>query len=105
MKHLISLTLLALETTSLFVAVTSPASAIYRVSSVGRTCAAIRSIIDQQGAVLVTHPGTAAAGTLYDRYVSWQGLCGPGYVTEDAWVPARDGQCRLSRCEIFESPH
>jgi hypothetical protein len=105
MKRIILVTLLVSETTWMVVAVTSPASAIYRVSSVGRTCATLRSIIDQQGAVLVTHPGTGGAGTLYDRYVSWQGLCGPGYVTEDGWVPAKDGQCRLSRCEIFESPH
>ena len=104
MKRFISLTLLAFGTTSLLIAVASPANAIYRVSSVGRTCDAIRSIIAQQGAALVTHPSGGDAGTLYDRYVSWQGLCGPGYVTEDGWVPAKDGPCRLKRCEIFESP-
>lgn len=103
MKRLISPALFALTAAAIFSAA-SPANAIYRVSATGRTCDAIRSIIAEQGAVLVTHPSSSGAGTLYDRYVSWQGLCGPGYVTEDDWVPAKDGQCRLKRCEIFESP-
>jgi hypothetical protein len=105
MKPIASPTLLAAGVAALLIASTHPASAISRVSSVGRTCAELRGIINQQGAVLVTHPGSGGAGTLYDRYVSGSGYCGPGYVTADDWVPAKGGQCRLSRCQIFESPH
>jgi hypothetical protein len=82
----------------------SPAAAISRVSSTNRTCAALRQIIDSQGAVIVTHPGSRSSGTLYDRYVSDSGYCDSGNVATDDWVPAKDGSCRLYNCQPYEPP-
>jgi hypothetical protein len=104
MKRIVSLALLAAGVMALLLAAATPAGAMWRVSSVDRSCDALRNILKEQGAILVTRPGTGDAGTVYDRYVSWAGLCGPGYVTEQDWVPTRDGQCRLSRCEVRQSP-
>lgn len=85
-------------------AIASPAAAISRINSTTRSCGELRQIIDQQGAVIVTHPGTAKSGTLYDRYVSDSRYCDPGNVATDDWVPAKDRNCRLSICQPYEPP-
>jgi predicted secreted Zn-dependent protease len=85
-------------------AIASPAAAISRVSSTSRTCGELRQIINQQGAVIVTHPGTAQSGILYDRYVSDSDKCDSGNVATDDWVPAKDRNCRLSICQPYEPP-
>lgn len=92
----------AILTLCIVLAMTSPALAISRVSSTGKTCAALRGIINSQGAVIVTHPGTRQSGTLYDRYVRDSSYCDPGNVATDDWVPAKDGSCRLYNCEPYE---
>lgn len=96
--------LLALWATSTFLATTVPAGAISRISATTHTCGELRSIISRERAVIVTHPGTRSSGTLYDRYVSDSAYCSAGYVATDDWVPAKDRDCRLSNCQIFESP-
>ncbi|MBB3456515.1 hypothetical protein FHT86_004823 [Rhizobium sp. BK313] len=85
-------------------ATASPASAISRISSTSRTCTALRQIINSQGAVILTHPGTRASGTLYDRYVRDSSYCNPGDVATDDWVPAKDKNCRLYNCQTYEPP-
>ena len=85
-------------------ATASPASAISRISSTNRTCAALRQIINSQGAVILTHPGSRASGTLYDRYVRDSSYCDPGDVATDDWVPAKDRSCRLYNCQTYEPP-
>lgn len=85
-------------------AIASPAAAISRINSTTRTCGELRDIIYQQRAVIVTHPGTANSGTLYDRYVSDSSYCDPGNVATDDWVPAKDRNCRLSICQPYEPP-
>jgi hypothetical protein len=84
------------------VAVASPAAAISRISATTQSCAALRQIIDNQGAVIVTHPGSRSSGTLYDRYVRDSSYCQPGYVATDDWVPAKDRNCRLYNCQTYE---
>ncbi|WP_195909481.1 hypothetical protein [Rhizobium tubonense] len=79
-----------------------PAGAISRVPSLSHSCAQLRQIIASQGAVIVTHPGSRASGTLYDRYVSDSGYCNPSEVATSDWVPAKDGSCRLYNCQNFE---
>lgn len=81
-----------------------PALAISHVSSVTHSCADLRNIIDREGAVIVTHPGSRGSGTLYDRYVSDSAKCDAGYIPGDDWVPAKDGSCRLSNCQPYEPP-
>lgn len=82
----------------------SSAAAIERISSTVRTCSELRGIIERQAAVIVTHPGTRASGTLYDRYVRDSASCNPGNVASDDWVPAKDGNCRLLICQPYEPP-
>ena len=82
----------------------SPALAISRVSSVSHTCGELRDIIEREGAVIVTHPGTRQSGTLYDRYVSDSAQCDTGYIAEDDWVPTKGGQCRIQNCQPYEPP-
>jgi hypothetical protein len=86
------------------VGASTPASAISRVSSMSHSCSQLRQIINTQGAVIVTHPGSRASGTLYDRYVSDSRYCASGDVATDDWVPAQDGSCRLSNCQTYEPP-
>jgi hypothetical protein len=79
-----------------------PAAAISRVASMVHTCNQLRQIIANQGAVIVTHPGSRSSGTLYDRYVSDTGYCDPSDVATSDWVPAKDGSCRLYNCQEYE---
>jgi hypothetical protein len=104
MNKLISSILLAAATMSIFASGVSPAAAISRVSATSHTCADLRTIINRQRAVIVTHPGTRSSGTLYDRYVSGSAYCDPGYIATDDWVPAKDGSCRLYNCQVYEPP-
>jgi hypothetical protein len=102
MSNSISYAAGAILVLGLATAMASPASAISRVSSTSRTCGELRQIIDSQGAVIVTHPGSRQAGTLYDRYVSDSRYCDPGNVATDDWVPAKDKSCRLRNCQTYE---
>jgi len=95
--------LLAIGVLSPLTALASPASPIARVSSVAHTCADLHNIVSQQRAVLLTHPGTAASGTLYDRYVTDSAECSPGYIATRHWIPAKDGDCELSNCQMLPS--
>ena len=104
MKRSIASILLATGAVSTLLAIASPASAISRISSIDHSCADLRQIIGQQGAVIVTHPGTKSSGPLYDRYVRDSDYCSPGYVATDDWVPAKDRDCRLSNCQVYEPP-
>ena len=94
--------LLALRTTSILLAVATPAGAISPISSTVHMCADLRNMIDRQHAVLITRPGTRVSGTLYDRYVSDSAYCSPGYESAEDWVPAKDGDCRLFNCQMIE---
>ena len=81
---------------------TQPAAAISRVPSMRHSCAQLRQIVASQGAVIITHPGSRGAGTLYDRYVSDTGYCNPSEVATSDWVPSKDGSCRLYNCQNYE---
>ena len=81
-----------------------PALAISHVSSVTHSCADLQKIIDREGAVIVTHPGSRNSGTLYDRYVSDSAKCSAGEIADDDWVPTQDGSCRISNCQPYEPP-
>lgn len=82
----------------------SPAAAISRINSTGYDCEQLRGIVESQHAVIFRYPGTAASGPLYDRYVSDSNYCSAGYIAMDSWVPAKDKQCRLQNCQIYEPP-
>jgi hypothetical protein len=84
---------------------THPALAISRVSSTSHTCGDLRNIIEREGAVVVTHPGTRGSGTLYDRYVSDSAKCDSGFIAQDDWVPAKGGSCRIQNCQPYEPPY
>ncbi|WP_245512553.1 MULTISPECIES: hypothetical protein [Rhizobium/Agrobacterium group] len=100
----LSRALMALCVLTTVAGIAFPAAAISRINSTTRTCAALRQIIDSQGAVIVQHPGSRSSGMLYDRYVSDSRFCQPGYVATDDWVPAKDRNCRLYNCQVYEPP-
>jgi hypothetical protein len=100
-NHLSRCVMLALALTAGAIG-TQLAAAISRVGSMSHSCAQLRQIIASQGAVIITHPGSRASGTLYDRYVSDSGYCDPGEVATSDWVPAKDGSCRMYNCQDFE---
>lgn len=81
-----------------------PAFAISRISSTTHSCSELRDVINREGAVIVTHPGTRNSGLLYDRYVSDSAKCDTGYIAQDDWVPAQGGSCRLTNCQPYEPP-
>jgi hypothetical protein len=96
--------LIAICGLTIAVAGVQPAAAISRISSTSHSCAELRQIINRQGAVILTHPGSRASGTLYDRYVRDSSYCDPGNVATDDWVPAKDRSCRLYNCQTYEPP-
>lgn len=65
-----------------------------RVDSRSRTCAQIQSLINQQGAVLLS-----TGAHTFDRYVSNRNQCQHGEVLYREFIPSKDtGRCRVQRC-------
>lgn len=86
-------------TVSTLILLASPAWAISRVDTRGRSCAAIQALIAKERAVILRYPSRDGRTTLYDRYVSSASQCGPGYYAERTYIPATDGSCPVSNCE------
>ena len=81
-------------------AMSSPASAISRVQTTGKTCAAIGQILSREGAAILRYPSKRTPGiTLYDRYVANANSCLQGEITQRATVPTRDtNSCAVLKC-------
>lgn len=92
MKTLMTLTLM-LASTSAF--------AISRYNSLNYSCAHIKSIIADEGAVILRYPSTRVPGlTLYDRYVKHAGYCYGPDVKNRTYVPSADMEkCRVYNCK------
>ena len=79
------------------------ASAIERIATVTKSCAAIQRILVQNGAAILRYPARSGSGvTLYDRYVGYSRFCGSGEIGKWASVPSKSGQCRVIACERWE---
>lgn len=62
------------------------------------TCAQVRSLIAQHGAIVL-----ATGPTTFDRYVSAGGArCKVGQVAQRVSVPSRDGKCPVLRCAEYD---
>lgn len=97
---IVSKNLLGLLVVGLIAASATHALAISRVNTHGKSCAAVKSIIASEGAVILRYPSKQdASRTLYDRYVRDRHSCQLGQVTERATVPTADNPtCRVERC-------
>jgi len=83
----------------------SQALAISRVDTHNKSCAAVKSIISNEGAVILRYPSKQdASRTLYDRYVRDRHSCQLGQVTDRTTVPTADNPaCRVERCIWVDS--
>ncbi|MHA7774933.1 hypothetical protein [Roseibium sp. M-1] len=71
---------------------TGPAAA--RPNSNAMTCAQVQSMINQNGAVVLS-----TGQYTFDRYVSNTNFCQHGQITRWDYVPTKDARkCRVSRC-------
>lgn len=61
-----------------------------RPTSFHMTCDQARSLVRQNGAVVMNYRYSNAAGWLYERFVAHAGYCSSGEVTRAAWVPTTD---------------
>ena len=86
-RGLAAFALLALSTTL--------AAAQGRVDARNLSCGEARSLVKQNGAVVLT-----TGRFTYDRYVAGERFCPVGHVADDAWISTRDTQsCRVGyRC-------
>lgn len=77
------------------------AFAISRYNSLNYTCAEIKSIIMDEGAVILRYPSVRVPGlTLYDRYVKHSGYCYGSDMQNSTHVPSADmDKCRVYNCE------
>jgi hypothetical protein len=104
MSTLVTSTLAISVLVSSLVIGATPAAAISRVSATSHTCSELRWIVERQGQVIITHPGSRGSGTLYDRYVSDSGYCDASDVATEDYVPTKGGSCRLYNCQTYEPP-
>ncbi len=79
----------------------SNAFAISRYNSLNYSCAQIKSIIKDEGAVILRYPSTRVPGlTLYDRYVKHGGYCWGSDERNSTYVPSADmTKCRVYNCK------
>ena len=77
---------------------TTNAFAISRYNSKSYTCAEIKNIVSDEGAVILRYPSIRVPGlTLYDRYVAHSGYCFGGEERNRAYVPTDD----TSKCPVY----
>lgn len=75
------------------------AEAISRYNSTTLSCAAARSHVATEGAVIFRYPSIRNPGlTLYDRFVAHRGFCSWSETTTAKSVPTVDGECTLLAC-------
>ena len=75
------------------------AEAISRYNSTTLTCAAARSHVAAEGAVVFRYPSSRKSGlTLYDRFVAQGGFCSWSVTARAKSIPTLDGQCALLAC-------
>lgn len=104
MKAALKLTLVVVSLVPSLVIGVHPAAAISRVSATSHTCTELRAIVERQGQVIITHPGSRGSGTLYDKYVSDSSYCNASDVATEDYLPAKGGSCRLYNCQTYEPP-
>lgn len=79
-------------------ALAAPASALQKYNSLSMRCDRVHSVIQQQGAVILSHPGKVRRDILvYDTYVSSQRFCRPSERTRRVSVPTSD----MLRCPVL----
>jgi hypothetical protein len=75
------------------------AEAISRYQSTSMSCAAARSLVAREGAVIFRYPSARNPGlTLYDRFVAHGGFCSFGEYAGAKAVPTTSGSCTLLAC-------
>jgi hypothetical protein len=89
-------TALALVATAMLA---SPALAISRVETTGKSCAQVKSIVQSQGAAILRYHSKRSGQILYDRYVRNRHSCVLGEITKRATVPTADAaHCPVLKC-------
>lgn len=77
----------------------SPALAISRVNTTNQSCAAVKGIVQSQGAAILRYPSRRNPDhMLYDRYVRSRHYCLLGEVTKRDTVPTAD----TAHCPVFK---
>ena len=75
------------------------AVAISTYTSTSMTCAAIKSVIRNQGAVILRHTSPRTGNLLYNRYVRNANYCLVNQTTRPKYVPASNTKnCRVFYC-------
>lgn len=80
------------------IGIATPAMAISRYETRGRSCAAVQSFVASNRQAILRYPSRDGQTTLYDRYVSSSAECGPGLYGVRASVPTADGSCPVVNC-------
>jgi hypothetical protein len=75
-----------------------------RINTNKTNCAAIQSVLVDDGAAILRYPSNRVGGlVLYDRYVGNSRYCGAGKIGVWANVPAKDdNRCRVIACQAFD---
>ncbi|WP_244598179.1 hypothetical protein [Pseudohoeflea suaedae] len=77
----------------------TPALAISRVNTANASCAAVKGVLQREGAAILRYPSSRSNKLLYDRYVSNRHSCILGEITKRATVPTADtAHCPVLKC-------
>ena len=84
--------------------IASQAHAISRYQSTGMSCDEVRSVISEEGAVILRWQSKTVANLpRFDRFVSDSRFCSSNEITAFASVPTSDSRaCTVKKCEPYE---
>ena len=76
---------------------TQEAQAISRYTSTAMSCASVRSVVRNEGAVILRW--SKGGAPMYGRFVASSGYCDPNERAVQASVPSASGQCTVRKCK------
>ena len=78
-------------------------AAISRYTSTSMSCSSIKTVIHNEGAVILRHKSQSTGNLLYNRYVRNDNYCRVDQTTQAVSVPALDTRnCLVYRCVQIE---
>jgi hypothetical protein len=75
------------------------AQAISRYTSTSMSCSAVRSKVNNEGAVILRWTSSQTGNPRYDRFVRSSSYCDPGQRAVPSSVPSASGSCGVKKCQ------
>jgi hypothetical protein len=82
-----------------FAPMTKEAQAISRYTSTAMSCSAVKSVVRNEGAVILRWTSKQTGNPLWGRFVRSSPYCDPNEIAVPASVPSASGSCTVKKCK------